>query len=103
MVKILKFLKKDWWKVAVVLALTFAQAMANLYLPSYMSDIVNTGIPSGDTPYILKIGGIMLAVALIGIICQIIARFISSRVSAKFSADIRYAVFTRVESFSLTE
>jgi len=102
-VKILKFLKKDWWKVAVVLALTFAQAMANLYLPSYMSDIVNTGIPSGDTPYILKIGGIMLAVALIGIICQIIARFISSRVSAKFSADIRYAVFTRVESFSLTE
>ncbi len=103
MVKILKFLNKDWWKVVIVLSLTFAQAMANLYLPSYMSDIVNTGIPSGDTPYILKTGGIMLAVALIGIICQIFARFITSKVSAKFSADIRDTLFTRVESFSLTE
>ena len=103
MLNILKFLKKDWWKVTLVFFLTFAQAMANLYLPSYMSDIVNVGIPTGNISYILKIGGIMLSIALIGIICQVVARFISSKVSAGFSADIRDAVFTKVESFSLAE
>lgn len=103
MLNILKFLKNDWWKVTLVFFLTFAQAMANLYLPSYMSDIVNVGIPTGNISYILKIGGIMLSIALIGIICQVVARFISSKVSAGFSADIRDAVFTKVESFSLAE
>lgn len=103
MKKLLKFLKKDWWKVALVLALTFAQSMANLYLPAYMSEIVNTGIPTGDTVFILKTGGIMLAVALVGIICQIIARYTSANVSAKFAADLRDAVFTKVQSFSLSE
>ena len=53
--------------------------------------------------FILKTGGIMLAVALLGIICQIIARYTSANVSAKFSADLRDAVFTKVESFSLSE
>ncbi len=101
--KILRFLKNDWWKIALILALTFAQSMANLYLPAYMSEIVNIGIPTGDTSFILKTGGIMLAVALIGIICQIIARYTSANVSAKFSADLRDAVFTKVECFSLSE
>ncbi|HPY97868.1 MAG TPA: ABC transporter ATP-binding protein [Clostridia bacterium] len=101
--KILRFLKNDWWKIALILALTFAQSMANLYLPAYMSEIVNIGIPTGDTLFILKTGGIMLAVALSGIICQIIARYTSANVSAKFSADLRDAVFTKVECFSLSE
>ncbi|MFA5341037.1 MAG: ABC transporter ATP-binding protein [Clostridia bacterium] len=103
MIKILRFIKKDWWKVIIVLVLTFAQSMANLYLPSYMSDIVNTGIPSGDIPYIMKIGGLMLGVAFLGITCQIVARFISSKVSSKFSYAIRDSVFKKVESFSLSE
>jgi ATP-binding cassette subfamily B protein len=103
LIKILRFIKKDWWKVIIVLVLTFAQSMANLYLPSYMSDIVNTGIPSGDIPYIMKIGGLMLGVAFLGITCQIVARFISSKVSSKFSYAIRDSVFKKVESFSLSE
>lgn len=101
--KILAFLKKDLWKIIIILSLTFIQAMANLFLPSFMSDIVNLGIPNGDTGYILEIGGFMLAIAFGGIICQIIARFMSSKVSAGFSMDLRNNVFTKVESFSLTE
>ena len=101
--KILAFLKKDLWKIVIILSLTFVQAMANLFLPSFMSDIVNLGIPNGDTAYILEIGGFMLVIAFGGIICQIFARFMSSKVSAGFSMDLRNTVFTKVESFSLTE
>ena len=101
--KILAFLKKDLWKIIIILSLTFIQAMANLFLPSFMSDIVNLGIPNGDTGYILEIGGFMLVIAFGGIICQIFARFMSSKVSAGFSMDLRNTVFTKVESFSLTE
>lgn len=103
MVKILAFLKKDWWKVLLIFALTFAQSLSSLYLPTFMSQIVNDGIPNGDTVLILRIGGIMLAVALVGIICQITARFISSRVAAMFSKNLRDSVFSKVEDFSLAE
>lgn len=103
MVKILAYLKKDWWKVILIFALTFAQSLSVLYLPTFMSDIVNIGIPTGNTSYILKVGAIMLAVAFVGIICQIASRFISAKVAAMFSRNIRNSVFTRVESFSLAE
>ncbi|MFA7672881.1 MAG: ABC transporter ATP-binding protein [Clostridia bacterium] len=103
MVKIMSYLKNDWWKILIIFGLTFGQSMASLALPSYMSDIVNTGIPNGDTAYILNIGGLMLLVSVAGIIAQSIARFLSSRVSAAFSSNVRGSVFRKVESYSLSE
>ena len=47
MLRILRYLKPYTLSVVVVLALLFAQAMAELALPNYMSDIVNVGIQQG--------------------------------------------------------
>ena len=44
MLKLIKHLKPYLWLIAVIFVLLFAQAMADLSLPSYMSDIVNVGI-----------------------------------------------------------
>jgi ATP-binding cassette subfamily B protein len=86
-----------------VLLLVFAQSMADLYLPTLMSDIVDVGIAKGDTAYILRVGGFMLLVAAGGAICTITASYLSSRTASGFGKTLRSKVFTKVESFSLNE
>lgn len=103
MIKLFKFLKPYAASIAVILILVFFQSLSELYLPTLMSNIVNTGIVNGDTNYILKIGGFMLLVAAGGTICTILASFLSSKVATGFSKDLRSKVFSRVESYSLQE
>ena len=54
MLRLWKFLKPYTVPVVAVVILVFFQSMADLYLPTLMSDIVNTGITNGDVPYILS-------------------------------------------------
>ncbi|WP_454052386.1 ABC transporter ATP-binding protein [Clostridium sp. Marseille-Q7071] len=103
MIKLFKFLKPYAASIAVILILVFFQSLSELYLPTLMSNIVDTGIVNGDTNYILKIGGFMLLVAAGGTICTILASFLSSKVATGFSKDLRKNVFSRVESYSLQE
>ncbi|MBM7871733.1 ATP-binding cassette subfamily B protein [Clostridium pascui] len=103
MIKLFRFLKPYRRYVAMVLILLFLQSMAELYLPTLMSDIVDTGIVKGDTDYILKIGGFMLLVAFGSAICVILSSFLSSKVATAFGRDIRREVFVKGERFSLHE
>jgi len=103
MIKLLRFLKPYRVPLAFVVVLVFLQALSDLYLPTLMADIVDTGIVKGDTPYILRVGGFMLLVAIGGATCSIIASFYSSRISVGFGRIIRSKIFTHVENFSLHE
>lgn len=103
MSKLFKFLKPYRVPVAGVLLLMLLQALAELYLPTLMSDIVDTGIIKGDIPYILRVGSLMLVVAVGSAICTIAAGYLSAIASTAFGRDLRQRVFSRVESFSLQE
>jgi len=103
MLKLFKNLKPFTIGVIAVLILMFFQAMAELYLPTLMSDIVNKGIMKEDTDYIWSIGRLMLLVAAGSAACSIIGSFISSKVAVGFGRDVRSKVFSRVESYSLNE
>jgi len=81
----------------------FGQAMAELYLPTLMSDVVNNGMMKGDTAYISRYGGYMLLVALASSLCAIMGSYVSSMVGTGFGRDIRDQVFSRIESYSLHE
>ena len=56
-----------------------------------------------QTGYITRIGGLMLLVSLVSVVCTIAVGYLSARVAAGVSRDVRQAVFTKVESFSKTE
>ena len=103
MLKLKKFLRPYIAIILIVFVLTFLQSIAQLYLPTLMSDIVDTGIVQADVPYILKTGAFMLAVALFGSACMVFASFFASRSGTGFARDIRSAIFRRVEQFSLHE
>jgi ATP-binding cassette, subfamily B, multidrug efflux pump len=103
MFKLFRNLKPFTVAVIVSVILVAANAVTELYLPTLMADIVDKGIVSGDTVYILKVGGVMLAVALAGMACSVVGALLSAQVSMGFGRDLRRKVFTRVEGFSLHE
>ena len=86
-----------------ILVFISGQAMAELALPTLMSDVVNNGMMQGDTGYILTYGAYMLLVALASSACSIIGSFFSARVALGLGKNLRNMVFTRVENYSLHE
>lgn len=89
--------------IALILAFLFGQAMCELALPGYMSDIINNGIVKGDMDYIKKIGLIMIVVSAATVVCAVMGSFLSSRVAASSSRDIRKSLFKKVMGFSAAE
>lgn len=103
MIKLFRFLKPYRIQVGIVLVFVLFQALSDLYLPTLMADIVDTGIVNGDTNYILRIGAVMLAIAIGGALCAIIASYFSSKIAIGFGRIIRGKIFNNVETFSLHE
>ncbi|MGE5676685.1 MAG: ABC transporter permease, partial [Pseudomonadota bacterium] len=103
MIRLFRYLKPYFWSVMGVLMFLFLQAMAELYLPTLMSEVVNNGMMKGDTGYIWKYGTYMLMVALASSLCAIVSSFISAKVALALGRDVRSLVFKRVESYSLHE
>lgn len=103
MKEMLKYYKPYIPIILLIIAALFGQAMCELALPGYMSDIINFGIIKSDMSYIYKTGAIMLLVALAVVICTGLAGLFSARVAAKSSRDIRSALFRRVTAFSAAE
>lgn len=103
LIKLFRFLKPFVPQILVVLVLLFVQAILDLYLPNIMSDIIDIGVVNEDMDYILRSGGYMLIVALVGAAANIGAALISSKVATGFARDIRKGIFTRVTNFSSAE
>ena len=89
--------------IIITIALTFAQAIADLSLPNYMAHIVNEGIAKQNIPFILRMGGIMLIIALLGISCAIGAGYLASRTALGIGKNLRHAIFSKAIYFSLHE
>lgn len=103
MLKLFRQLRPFAGMIAGVLVLVFIQSMSDLYLPTLMSDIIDTGVVKGDTNYILRIGALMLLIAAIGAACSVVASYFSSKAAMGFGKQLRKRVFSRVEAFSLQE
>ncbi len=89
--------------LALVVLLQLVQTLATLYLPTLNADIIDNGVITGNTGYILHTGGVMLAVALVQIVCAIGAVYFGARTAMGLGRDLRQAVFSRVMAFSARE
>jgi ATP-binding cassette subfamily B protein len=89
--------------IITAIILLFGQAICDLSLPDYMSDIVNKGITNGDSAYIIKLGFKMLGISLISALLSIVVGFIASKVAAGMSQALRIDLFEKVEDFSNAE
>lgn len=103
MTRLLRYAEPYFVPILIAIALLFGQAICDLALPDYMSDIVNDGIAGGNSATILKIGAQMLGVSLIGGTLSVFVGFIASKVGAGIGQKLRIDLFEKVESFSNVE
>ena len=99
----LKYYKRYIPVIILILLFLFGQAMCELALPGYMSDIINDGIVKGDMDYIRKTGLIMIGIAAATAVCAVLGSMLAARVAAQSSRDIRKSLFEKVTSFSAAE
>jgi ATP-binding cassette, subfamily B, multidrug efflux pump len=90
------------WLTMVVL-LQFVATLGALYLPKLNADIIDNGVVTGDTDYIVRTGAMMLGVAFVQVACSIGAVWFGSRTAMGFGRDVRASIFHRVGSFSQRE
>ena len=86
-----------------VVLLQFVGTLGALYLPKLNADIIDKGVVTGDTGYIIRTGGVMLAVAFVQVLCSVAAVWFGARSAMGFGRDVRAAIFHRVGSFSQRE
>ena len=100
---IMKYLKPHWPLVVGVIVFQLAQSIASLYLPALNADIIDQGIATGDTGYILQVGAVMLGITLVQIAAAITAVYFGAKAAMALGRDLRTAIFHRVGEFSERE
>lgn len=100
---VLKYYKPYVPYIILIILFLFGQAMCELALPAYMSDIIDEGIVKGNMPYIWKTGMIMIVISAATMLFAVGGSFLAARTAAKSSRDIRHALFNKVTNFSAAE
>ncbi|MDC3418463.1 ABC transporter ATP-binding protein [Aquibacillus salsiterrae] len=98
---VLNYLKPYKWLIVIVIALTLAGTLFELYIPTLMANVVDIGIVNSDIAYILMTGGMMLVLSILAIIVTITSSYVSSKIAVGFGRDVRRGLFVSVEQFSV--
>jgi ATP-binding cassette, subfamily B, multidrug efflux pump len=89
--------------IALIVLFQLIQTIASLYLPGLNAQIIDQGVVTGDTGYIIRTGAVMLAVTVLQILCAVAAVFFGARTAMALGRDLRESVFVKVESFAAQE
>ncbi|MEV4952128.1 ABC transporter ATP-binding protein [Paenarthrobacter nitroguajacolicus] len=100
---LVRFLRPHQRLLIAVVVFQLAQSIASLYLPTLNADIIDNGVATGDTDYILRMGGLMLLITLLQIACAVVAVYFGAKAAMGMGRDLRDAVFARVGEFSEQE
>lgn len=79
------------------------EAILELLLPTIMAFIINNGVAKHDTSYVLKMGGLMLIMAVCGYCSSMICQYYAARTSQGFGTNLRNALFKHIEALSYAE
>lgn len=91
------------WALLLLILTVIGSVAANLALPMYLSEVINTAIPAGDKVRIVSIGGTMLLFVLLGVLCSVGTGFFAALASVGFGRNVRSRIFRKVQYYSQTE
>lgn len=96
-----KFMKPYRGRIVLMFLLLLLQAVGMLAIPTLMSDIVNKGILSGNTGYILQTSLVMVAAAVLVAGISVIHIYLAADNAALIGRDIRNALFCKIQELSV--
>lgn len=101
--KLLVYLK-DYKKECIFAPLfKLLEASFELIVPLVMAAIIDKGIGGADRGYILKMGGILVLLALIGLTCSVTAQYFAAKAAVGFSTKLRHSLFAHIETLGFSE
>lgn len=101
--KLAVFLKPYKKECIIGPAFKLLEAILELLLPTIIALIINNGVDKHDTDYVLKMGGLMLLMAILGFCSSMICQYYAARASQGFGTTLRNTLFKHISSFSYSE
>lgn len=103
MKQILKYLKE--YKKECICAPLFKllEASFELIVPLVMAAIIDNGITASDKPYIWKMGGVLVLLAVVGLVSSVTAQYFAAKAAVGFSTKLRHILFEKIESLSFSK
>ena len=99
----LSYLKRYKGLVFLNFISVFGFALTELGIPTIISRMVDGGVASGDREYLLKMGGLIVLISVVGILGTVVLGYCGARISTAVTCDIRNDLFEKVQSFSHRE
>ena len=103
MLRLIRYLK-DYKKESVLAPLfKFLEAAFELLVPLVIAKIIDVGIANKDSDYIIKMGILLVSLAVIGLSSAIVAQYFSAKAATGFGTKLRDDLFAHILSFSHAE
>ena len=101
--QLLKYLK-DYKKESILGPLfKLLEASFELIVPLVMASIIDVGIKNQDTAHIWRMGGVLVLLGLIGLVCSITAQYFAAKASVGFGTALRKDLFAKINQLSYAE
>mgnify|MGYP001676466120 FL=1 len=79
------------------------EAILELFVPLIMAVIIDKGIENRDTTLILQQGAILIGLGILGVAVSITAQYFAAKAATGFTADVRQALFSKIQYFSFSQ
>ena len=79
------------------------EAILELFVPLIMAVIIDKGIGNKDTTLILHQGAILIGLGILGVVVSITAQYFAAKAATGFTADVRQALFSKIQYFSFSQ
>ena len=79
------------------------EAILELFVPLIMAVIIDKGIGNKDTTLILQQGAILIGLGMVGVAVSITAQYFAAKAATGFTADVRQALFAKIQYFSFSQ
>ena len=79
------------------------EALFDLFVPLVVADIINVGIMTEDKQYVYSRCGLLVLLAVIGLVCSIIAQYFAAKVAVGCASELRHSLFAHIQTLGFSE
>lgn len=103
MIRLRRFLKNYKKECIIGPICKLVEAILELFVPLVMAKIIDVGVKNGDSGYVIKMGGLLVLLAALGLSFALVCQYWASKASQGFGTKVRSALFAHINSLSHAE
>lgn len=101
--KLIRFLSRYKLESIVGPLFKLLEASFELVVPLIMASVIDTGIRNADSGYIYRMGGLLVLMGVLGLVCSLTAQYFAAKAAMGFGTELRSALFAHINSLSHSE